>query len=379
MLDPQDAFALSLARDGDPQPHAIMETDSQFSVEWNERFAIDGDRFVVTGKTGRSRTILGYPTGEIAERCRQILHGELQPRAFSSAQMDVAGGGSTNPGRPERRAVPRREGAESAGPGRVSGAPRIDWDLAVAGVPTEELFENLDLDEPGDLREALELFTWMLENDDYLTWEAVIRNEQGLPLSEEDEGRLDGLMRFVGDEDEEEDEERILFIDQIARPTEPWYESLRRLAPRLLLPKVRTGELYHEVQIEGWSRVREALEEHGEGLSLPLDAAAPLEVVPEELRRRLDLQCCLWVLIGIGQEHSGGDRTTLQDPREHWRVDDLIEDLRENRESVAFVELTLDRLLELAVMPPEEREIFVSLMHEKLGLSSGKERMAGHL
>ena len=63
LLDKQDGLAAQLARDGDPEPIHIEETDANFSIEWKGRYRIEGTAFVyVDRKTGGTRTILGYPT-----------------------------------------------------------------------------------------------------------------------------------------------------------------------------------------------------------------------------------------------------------------------------------------------------------------------------
>ena len=63
LLDKQDRLASQLARDGDPEPIHIEETDANFSIEWKGRYRIEGAAFVyVDRKTGGTRTILGYPT-----------------------------------------------------------------------------------------------------------------------------------------------------------------------------------------------------------------------------------------------------------------------------------------------------------------------------
>ena len=63
LLDKQDELAAQLARDGDPEPIHIEETDANFSIEWKGRYRIQGAAFVYVGrKTGGTRTILGYPT-----------------------------------------------------------------------------------------------------------------------------------------------------------------------------------------------------------------------------------------------------------------------------------------------------------------------------
>ncbi len=63
LLDKEDGLAAQLARDGDPEPIHIEETDANFSIEWKGRYRIEGAAFVyVDRKTGGTRTILGYPT-----------------------------------------------------------------------------------------------------------------------------------------------------------------------------------------------------------------------------------------------------------------------------------------------------------------------------
>ncbi len=70
MLDTEDGLALCLARDGARQNCAILETDSGFQVGWDAQYEIRGDAFVVSTADGRTRTIIGYPTEEIADAIR---------------------------------------------------------------------------------------------------------------------------------------------------------------------------------------------------------------------------------------------------------------------------------------------------------------------
>jgi hypothetical protein len=74
LLDKEAGLAAQLARDGDPEPIHIEETDANFSIEWKGRYRIEGAAFVyVDRKGGEPRTILGYPTqrmeyaGEVAK------------------------------------------------------------------------------------------------------------------------------------------------------------------------------------------------------------------------------------------------------------------------------------------------------------------------
>jgi len=66
LLDKEDALAAPLARDGDPEPIDIEETDANFTIEWKGHYHIEGATFIfVDQKTRRSRSILGYPTHKL--------------------------------------------------------------------------------------------------------------------------------------------------------------------------------------------------------------------------------------------------------------------------------------------------------------------------
>jgi hypothetical protein len=71
ILDPADKSALCLARDGDKQSFTVLDTATQFGVEWAATYEIDGDAFIVKEKSGRMRTIIGYPTREIQQAMHQ--------------------------------------------------------------------------------------------------------------------------------------------------------------------------------------------------------------------------------------------------------------------------------------------------------------------
>lgn len=65
LLDTDDDFAMCLAREGRKQPYKIMETATQFAIDWPAAFALEGDCFVVHERTGKTSTIMGYPLDEI--------------------------------------------------------------------------------------------------------------------------------------------------------------------------------------------------------------------------------------------------------------------------------------------------------------------------
>jgi hypothetical protein len=67
IIDRDDHLALRLARQGDPEPFHIEETDTSFAIDWKGHYRIEGAAFVYTGRdTGRITTVLGYPTDKLA-------------------------------------------------------------------------------------------------------------------------------------------------------------------------------------------------------------------------------------------------------------------------------------------------------------------------
>ncbi len=251
----------------------------------------------------------------------------------------------------------------------------IDWQEACDGVPTAEpLDEGKDLSDHGDLEDVVESLKHLIGESRYFIWEVVIREEQGLPLSEAHEEELDQLINF-GDDDEED----ILYINEIPRPSEPWYETLIRVLPHILVEKLRSDGSHYEVITWGWPQLVEALEEHGKRLSLPEGVDDVLDVIPLELRRRLWLQSCLDELLGIGSHWDDDDVISLEQKEEHYRIDAFIEALRDHKDDIQALDLTLEKLWDILIMPPKERAIFVEMFTKALGLESSTDPIADHL
>jgi len=67
LLDVTDKLAVRLARDGDPEPIHLEETDTSFAIGWKGHYQIHGPAFIYTDNdSGRVTTILGCPTRKIA-------------------------------------------------------------------------------------------------------------------------------------------------------------------------------------------------------------------------------------------------------------------------------------------------------------------------
>ncbi len=67
LLDPSDQLAARLARDGDPEPTYIEESNTNFAIGWKGRYRFEGQAFIYTdNESGRVSTVLGYPIERIA-------------------------------------------------------------------------------------------------------------------------------------------------------------------------------------------------------------------------------------------------------------------------------------------------------------------------
>ena len=229
-------------------------------------------------------------------------------------------------------------------------------------VPTYDFFQHRDIRNVSDLEWLVNDLTESLERGEFLRWEAVVCQELGLPLTERQRQAFGELINF-GDET---DEDRILYINGLARPSQPWYEIVRKIAPHLLVTQLKTFEVHYAVTTDGWNELATALEQHGQDLSLPGGVERPVEVVPPELRHRLWIQTCFGALEGLGQEAE----LTLKDEEQHYRIEEFIVRLREHKESVEYLGLTLEGMLKTLILPPADEPIFIELMTQRLGLAS---------
>ena len=67
LLDTVDHLAAWLARNGDPEPTQVEDTETTFAIGWKGQYRIEGAAFVYTdGDTGRTTSILGYPTQKLS-------------------------------------------------------------------------------------------------------------------------------------------------------------------------------------------------------------------------------------------------------------------------------------------------------------------------
>jgi hypothetical protein len=248
--------------------------------------------------------------------------------------------------------------------------PSLNYGNFDPDIPVNDFFEHLNLDNPADLEEALDNFIFELENGYFLIWEAVVCEEQGLKLSRKQENLLGDLLDFSDDDDDQ-----ILYIDEIPRPKEAWYEIARKIVPRLLVEPFKTDAVMYSVMHEGWAKLVEALEEYAQNLSLPEDVESTLDIFSPDLQHRLWLQTCFDELSGLGQDED----LTLEDEEEYYRIEEFISLLRDHKDTVQYFDLTLETLLTRVIMPPRDEKLFVTMIMEQLGLPTTQAPIAEYL
>lgn len=239
-------------------------------------------------------------------------------------------------------------------------------------IPVYDVLEDCDINTYSGLSECFYDLLHCIEDGYYLRWEAVVRDELGLPLTKKQEEALGELINFTDDDEDQP----ILHIDEIPRPNEPWYETLRKIVPKLILDPFETYKTYYEMHHEGWQSLVKCLDEYAQDLSLPEGIASPIDVIPEEIRHRLWLQYCFSVLGEIGQE----EEQTLEDGvQASWRIKEFVNTLKEYKDSVQYFNLTIEKLFEMVKLPPKDEKILVKSLLKKLKMKSVSEKLYGYL
>ena len=234
-------------------------------------------------------------------------------------------------------------------------------------VPVYDLTEEHNLNSVLGVGNCLDDLISFLEQGYFLIWEAVVRYEQGLPLSKQQKDVLRDLVTFT------DDEEPILYIDEMPRPAEPWYETVRKIAPHLLLEPFKTFDVKDEIYHDGWPGLIDCIEEHACDLSLPEGVSSPDDIVPPKIRHKLWLQYCFDELSGLGQDD---ELTLANEEQKSWRIEGFIDLLKEYKESVEFFDLTLNDLLKMVILPPEDEKILIESLLDELSMKSPSDKLA---
>jgi hypothetical protein len=259
-----------------------------------------------------------------------------------------------------------KELIKKSSPSKISNKPDIP------AIPVDDFLKDYNLNKTWDLAECIDNLMYRIKNGYFLQWEAVVRDEQGLPLSEKQQEALDDLLSFSEDEDEYDEDVPILYIDERPRPSEPWYETVKKLVPRLILNPFTTYKIYDEIYTERWQSIVECLEEYAKDLSMPEGITSPVEVIPADILHRLWLQYCFDILGGLGQEK---ELTLANEKQKPWRLKEFIDRLKKHKDSVEFFDLTLEKLFEFVKLPPEDEKILIESMMKELGIKSTSEKL----
>lgn len=237
-------------------------------------------------------------------------------------------------------------------------------------IPTYDFFER-EPQSDFDLQEILEDFVFSMETNYFLLWEAVICQEQNIELTESQEKQLDKLINFREDDDEE-----ILYINEVARPNKKWYAIANHIAEKLIKGRIATYELHSVLISEGWGKLKKSIVEHGAHLSKPKGVKNAIEVIPEEIRHQLEIQESVDWLVGLGQD----EELKLTNPDQIYRMEELIRDLKTKIESIKYLQLSTEMIVSKFIELREEDEIkFKEYMVDKLGLKSTEENLTDKL
>lgn len=239
-------------------------------------------------------------------------------------------------------------------------------------VPKLDYLESYDLNDHHDLEEAIEIFCDDMKSGYFLRWEAVEQQERGLPLTEKQEEALSDIVSFGNDEDIDDD---ILYINGVARPSEPWHIIAKKIAEHLPVNQFKTSDIHCATTTEGWGRLAGVIEEHSGGLSLPEGISKPIDVVPATIRHKLRIQWCFSELEGIGQDKD----ITLRNKDDFNRIEAFIDLLRDCSDSVEYLELTLTKLMTTLILPADDHKILVDVIMNELKLPSPEHQMADFL
>lgn len=253
---------------------------------------------------------------------------------------------------------------------RLSNTPSISplkW--VQKDMPSYDYIAKRNLNNQGDLEWLLQDFIHDMENDYFLRWEAVVCSEQGLPLTKKQENVLSSLISF------NEETDRISYINELPRPSQAWHEILSKFVPHLLLKRFKTSDIHFAVTTEGWPNLVRCLKEYGKDLSLPKEVKVPIDIIPKNIQHGLWLQSCFDELSGLGQEIG----LNLSEPDQQYRIEGFIDLLKKHKDSIEFLDLTLEKLSKILILPFEDEKIFLLSLKEKLELVSTQVRIVEHL
>jgi hypothetical protein len=97
--------------------------------------------------------------------------------------------------------------------------------------------------------------------------------------------------------------------------------------------------------------------------------------VPAAIRHKLWIQSCFSALEGIGQDKA----IALKDEEQIYRIDDLLDSLKDCKDSVEYLQLSLSKLMTVLILPTEDSGILVDAIMTKLKIPSPDHLLADYL
>ena len=172
-------------------------------------------------------------------------------------------------------------------------------------------------------------------------------------LSPAQKRELGQLCSFANDDEDDV----TLWIEEGPRPTEPWYETLRALAPYLVIERFVTNAVHYDGETTWGAQLLEAVAKHGGELSLPAECANVTDILPAELWHRLLLQPVFDTLSGLGYCDRDRDVVSLSDPDGPERIAGFLAGLDRHAESLAILGWGVTELLDLVELPARDRRL----------------------
>lgn len=236
-------------------------------------------------------------------------------------------------------------------------------------IPVYDFTSKHNLKDEWGLNESIDYLIHYFKTDLFLIWESILRKEQNLPLSEIQNRVINKVLHLT------KDDSTILYINNFPRPSEPWYEIVKKIVPILLVEPFKTYEIISEMYHDAWPEIAECLENNAFYLSLPEGISAPMDIIPLELRHKLWLQDCFDAISGIGQQEELTLDLEDEEEKMSW-INSFIDSLKKNKESVEYFDLTLEKLLERVILPSKDEKILIDCLLHELGLSFVSDKLS---
>lgn len=238
-------------------------------------------------------------------------------------------------------------------------------------IPTRDLLESYDVENKEQIDLALDYFLMVIRRGELKLWDVVERRERG-ELAPDEEKKIVAQLDSFGDP---ESQEIITHINGEPRPSEPWWEPVRKIGEALVQEKYKTYESDSMAYIRGARRLLEDVEKLGADLSLPEGVETAVEVLPQDALCRLRLQACFEEIVGLGEALT----QTLEDPEDGDDLAFFVENLRNIKPCVAYLDVTIETMLKIIVFLPPARKALTRKMLELLEMPSADEKLADYL